>query len=205
MASLLQDGSLIATAYLVGGLPTAFLIGKWFAGVDIRLHGSRNIGALNIYRVAGARAGLLVLAIDIAKGAVMVLGAEVLGGSGAVVLASALAVAAGHNWSPYLRFRGGKGAAVVLGASFPVVPWLTAGAFLLAIIIFVLGRNAAWAFLIAATALNGSLLLTDLPPSVIATCFALFGLVILTHLGRRGPEVWSAVRAGDLRRLFALE
>ena len=202
---MIDDVAALVIAYLVGGIPTAVLVGKWLAGVDIRRHGSGNVGALNTYRAVGAKAAVLVLVVDVAKGAVVIGGVSALGPAEWAVLGSAVAVTLGHNWSPYLRFHGGKGAAVVLGASLPVVPLLAVAAFLVAIGVFAAVRSAPWGFLAGAMVLNGLLLLTDQPANVVATCFSLFALVVVTHAMRQGPELWRAVRAGDVKRLFAVE
>jgi glycerol-3-phosphate acyltransferase PlsY len=124
----------IAGAYLVGSIPFGVLIGR-ARGIDIRQHGSRNIGASNVGRVLGRRLGLLCFALDAAKGAtpVLVTGAVfgLLNGRpasldpavrviGTVPLCLWLVVAAaavlGHMFSPFLGFRGGKGVATGLGA-----------------------------------------------------------------------------------------
>jgi glycerol-3-phosphate acyltransferase PlsY len=100
-------------------------------GVDIREAGSRNIGATNAFRVLGARWGALVFLLDVAKGWVAALGPRLLTGSGpgtlapsllAPTLAAGLAAILGHVFTPWLRFRGGRGVATSLGVFLGIMP-----------------------------------------------------------------------------------
>lgn len=108
----------VICSYLLGSIPTAFIYGKMSKGIDIRQHGSGNVGATNVFRVLGKGPGILVLILDILKGAAAVtviprlLGIE--GTIPKVILA--LVVVSGHNWTIFLRFKGGKGIAATLGA-----------------------------------------------------------------------------------------
>jgi len=104
-------------SYVLGSIPTAFWAGKIIKGIDIRQHGSGNVGATNAFRVLGKWPGLAVFAIDVLKGvlAVVVVG-DLLGLmkiSDRVFLA--VAVVCGHNWTFLLQFKGGKGIATSLG------------------------------------------------------------------------------------------
>ncbi len=113
----------IVLGYLIGAVPTGLLLVRLLRGEDIRQHGSGNIGTVNVYRVAGPGVASVVLAVDILKGLVPVVLASRLGGGPAVVVLSGLAAIAGHNWSVFLGFRGGKGIAtsygVLLGLWWP--------------------------------------------------------------------------------------
>ena len=112
----------IVISYLIGSLPTAYFFGKIFKGVDIRNFGSGNVGATNALRVFGKRAGLIVLAIDIIKGVIPVIFlADYILLRSSIVSADALrfilglVCICGHNWTIFLRFKGGKGVATSLG------------------------------------------------------------------------------------------
>jgi glycerol-3-phosphate acyltransferase PlsY len=103
--------------YLVGSIPTAYIVARWRSGIDIRDYGSRNVGAANVTQHVGRLHGVLVGVFDIlAKGVSPVLVARFGGveteGQALVGLATVL----GHNWSIYLRFNGGRGLTVVLGS-----------------------------------------------------------------------------------------
>ncbi|MDO8896695.1 MAG: glycerol-3-phosphate 1-O-acyltransferase PlsY [Bacteroidales bacterium] len=121
-------------AYLIGSIPTAVWVGKWFYKVDVREHGSGNAGATNTIRVLGLKAGIPVLLIDVIKGYIAVLMAPVLFelGGGEImspylaILTAALAVV-GHTIPVFAGFRGGKGVATLLGVGlglFPVAAWV---------------------------------------------------------------------------------
>jgi glycerol-3-phosphate acyltransferase PlsY len=120
-------------AYLLGAVPFGLLIGK-ARGVDIRLHGSRNIGATNAGRVLGRPWGYLCLALDILKGFAPTFVASYLIADrrdpDAVTLvmwlAIALAAVLGHVFPVYLKFRGGKGVATTIGVALGIFPYLTA-------------------------------------------------------------------------------
>ncbi|MBE3599767.1 MAG: glycerol-3-phosphate 1-O-acyltransferase PlsY [Limnochordaceae bacterium] len=116
-------------AYLLGSLPVGYVTAKRKGGIDIRRHGSGNVGATNVTRVLGVRAGAIVLAGDVAKGALAAWLGMRLGGVNGAVLAGVLAVV-GHAWPVFLRFSGGKSVATALGAVVVVSGWV-AGALIL--------------------------------------------------------------------------
>lgn len=113
---------LVAAGYLIGAVPTGWLIIRFLRGVDIRTVGSGNIGATNVYRAAGLPTALLVLVIDALKGAVPVLLARGSGSPAWAEVAAGLAAIGGHNWSVFLRFTGGKGVATSLGVLVALSP-----------------------------------------------------------------------------------
>jgi acyl-phosphate glycerol 3-phosphate acyltransferase len=117
--SLLLGG---IVGYVIGSIPSAYLITKWKAGLDLRQEGSRNIGAMNAYEVTGKRSiGQLVLAADLLKGFLPVLVFEVAGLSEPLlVLIPALVL--GHCYPIWLRFHGGRGLATTAGALALVNP-----------------------------------------------------------------------------------
>lgn len=108
--------------YVLGSLPTGLIVVRLLAGTDIRKIGSGNIGTVNVYRVAGLGPSVLVLAVDVLKGAVPVLLARAWGHTEAVQVAAGLATIVGHNWSLFLRFGGGKGIATSFGALLAISP-----------------------------------------------------------------------------------
>ena len=97
-------------------------MGRIAAGIDVRRAGSGNPGALNTYRQLGKRAGIFVLLVDAGKGALAIVLGQRLGVPDITLYVAAFVATIGHNFSPALRFRGGKGAAVVLGV-LAVVVW----------------------------------------------------------------------------------
>ena len=133
----------IAIAYLAGSIPFGVLIAR-AKGIDIRQHGSKNVGATNVGRVLGKRLGMLCFFLDAAKGALPVLGAgfatssigtqELAAVDAWMWLAIVAAAMFGHMFPIWLRFKGGKGVATGLGALLALYPVMTisaVGAFIL--------------------------------------------------------------------------
>jgi glycerol-3-phosphate acyltransferase PlsY len=117
----LVAGGVIA-GFVLGSIPFAYLLGR-LRGLDLRRVGSGNVGATNLGRNAGFRLGLLAFLLDAAKGCAAVLGVRLAGGDqGAAALAGGAAVV-GHCFSPFLRFRGGKGVATMAGVLAFLDPW----------------------------------------------------------------------------------
>jgi glycerol-3-phosphate acyltransferase PlsY len=179
----------ILIGFLLGSVPTGFLIGR-ARGIDLRTQGSKNIGATNAFRVLGARWGGLVFALDVAKGLVAALVPRWLAGGAtpdAVLLAELAAGVAsifGHVFTPWLRFKGGRGVATSLGVFLGIIPVPTALAFLLWVVLLLvskrvsvgsIGAALAYPFLVYALA-------KDVPRGVVtAVTAAVALLVILRH------------------------
>jgi len=107
----------ITYAYLLGSIPFAYISGRLFGRVDIRKHGTRNVGTLNVLEVLGVGEALFTLAGDMGKGMAAVFVAQYLGVNEAVIMLSAFAVVVGHNWPIWLKFHGGKGLATTMGVA----------------------------------------------------------------------------------------
>jgi glycerol-3-phosphate acyltransferase PlsY len=112
---------IVIAAYLLGCLPTAYIAGRILKSVDIRQIGDGNMGAANAYRQLGPKIGIMVGAIDAAKGALAVGIALMAPVSLLFVLLAGVAVVAGHNWPVFLGFRGGRGEATAIGVLLAVV------------------------------------------------------------------------------------
>lgn len=163
-------------AYLIGGIPFGYLLVKWTTGRDVRRVGSGNIGATNVLRTTGRAAGLVTLALDIAKGFFAVwLASKLTGGSALWTSAAALAVMAGHAYPAFLKFRGGKAVASFIGAFL----YLTPVPLLAAVVVFV--AIVAWTRYISL----GSILA--------AGCFPL-GVWLILHPAK--PVVIASIVAG---------
>ena len=132
MNNILEFNTIIAIiiAYLVGSVPSAIWVSKWFFGIDVRDYGSKNAGATNTFRVIGKKAGFPVLFFDILKGWGTVKGLSLLSsfeiGSDQFIniqLVIGIVAVIGHVFPVYERFKGGKGVATLLGVviavSFP--------------------------------------------------------------------------------------
>ncbi len=117
--SILTAG-LILTGYLIGAIPFGYLAGK-LRGIDIRDHGSGNIGATNVLRTLGKPVGISVLILDVLKGLLPVLLAKYFSEDSLVHIATAFATIMGHNYTFWLRFKGGKGIATSAGTLLPLI------------------------------------------------------------------------------------
>ena len=113
---------LVPVSYLLGSIPFGVLVGWVIQRVDIREHGSGNIGMTNVMRLAGVPAGIIVLALDMGKAALAVVLAMWLGNSAGVTSSCALAALAGHVWPVFIGFRGGRGTASGWAALFVLSP-----------------------------------------------------------------------------------
>jgi len=111
------------TAYLLGGVPFGYLFVRFALGRDIRTMGSGNIGATNVHRSAGGKAGIIVLLLDILKGFLAVWFAALVTHNDPVAMAlAAAAVMVGHSFPVFLRFKGGKAVACCVGAFLYIAP-----------------------------------------------------------------------------------
>ncbi len=131
----------VVIAYLLGAIPFAYIAGRLKKGIDIRKVGGGNVGTTNTLREVGTGAGLLVLAGDIAKGALAILVAQWLGVSLIIVFIAGLAAVVGHNWSIFIKFGGGKGGAAVIGVFLALIPVYTLAAFVIMVLTAFLTSN----------------------------------------------------------------
>lgn len=106
---------LALAAYLLGSIPTAYLITRWRRGIDIRQYGSGNVGASNVSAVVSKRWSIPVTVFDIGKGALTVGVARLLGLGAAEQVTVGIIAVIGHNWPVFLRFQGGRGIFTTLG------------------------------------------------------------------------------------------
>jgi len=184
----------IVISYFVGSIPFGYLAARLVKGIDIREHGSRNIGATNVGRVLGVRYFVLVFLLDFAKGLVpTMLMARAVGQTawGAASPAPAtvfcgLAAICGHIWPIYLRFKGGKAVATTLGVFF----WLVPKAFLAGVIAFAVllaaFRYVSVGSMAAAVVMVAVELLTEPDPwgaglSLTVVCALVAALILLRH------------------------
>lgn len=174
--------ALVLLAYLVGSFPTSYLVGR-IRGINLREHGSGNLGATNTFRVLGAWSAIPVLIIDVLKGLGPAAWFVTWDGSGDTRLAVVYGLAAiiGHVWSAFLGFRGGKGIATGAGVLLALAPVTTIIAVLVWIGVVSLTRMVSAASLAAASLVPLLAWLMDQPTHTIAFCFVVACFVWWTH------------------------
>ncbi len=188
----------IVVGYLLGAIPFGVLIGRRMGRVDVREHGSGKMGTTNVLRTAGKKAALAVLILDLLKGVLAVIAAGLIVGRsylavggfsfGALVAQSlaALAAIAGHNWSVFLKFHGGRGVATFLGGLVALCPLaavfggevliIGAGLTRYASLGSIAGAVGSYAILVPLTLING------FPIEYLA--YALIGTVLIVFMHR---------------------
>lgn len=144
-------------AYLIGSIPTGYIFSWLLKGVDIRKQGSGNVGATNVFRIVGKVPGIIVLILDILKGLIIVtLLASLLSKTPLPVnynlfkIILGLAVITGHNWTIFLKFKGGKGVATSAGVLIGLEPLVMAICFLIWAIVFVITHYVSLSSIAAA-------------------------------------------------------
>jgi acyl phosphate:glycerol-3-phosphate acyltransferase len=154
--------------YLIGSLPFGYLLVRWKSGEDVRSKGSGNIGATNVLRTTGRAAGVLTLALDIAKGLAAVwLMARFSENSPVWMSAAALAVMAGHAYPVFLKFQGGKAVASFIGAFLYLTPAPMAAALLLFVVVVSATHQISMGSIIAAGSLPLATWFIEHPPGVV--------------------------------------
>jgi glycerol-3-phosphate acyltransferase PlsY len=172
---------LIIASYLIGAIPSGFVLAKAFSSTDIRQEGSGNIGATNVTRVLGKKLGALTLAGDLLKGFLPVCIGSYLVSSLNVVCLMGMAAFLGHLFPVYLSFKGGKGVATALGVFLYFAPVVI----LIESAIFV-GVVGIWKYvslgsLIAAAAMPLLLFLFAFPKQVVLLSIAVALLIFIKH------------------------
>jgi glycerol-3-phosphate acyltransferase PlsY len=114
--------AILLIGFLLGSIPTSVWLGKLYGGIDVRRHGSGNAGATNVIRLLGWMPGLIVLAVDLLKGYSAVMIVALLGGDQDALLIVGGSAVAGHIWSLFAGFRGGKGVATAAGVLLAIHP-----------------------------------------------------------------------------------
>jgi glycerol-3-phosphate acyltransferase PlsY len=191
-------------AFFLGSIPFSYIIGKWVKGIDLRDHGSGNLGATNVFRTLGAGWGAVCLALDIGKGAGAVALMTWLVNSwpeGQVtpfhitpdlfrIIAGFLA-ALGHTFSPFMGFHGGKGVATTAGAFAVLQPFAILATTIIFVIVFLVTRIVSLGSIVAAIVLPLFMLFfewqsLDASKTIIIFAFIICGWVVFKHRANIG-------------------
>lgn len=186
-------GVIAVVAYLLGSIPTGYLVGK-AKGVDLRAAGSGNIGTTNALRILGKPAGIFVLVVDGLKGytactwacdaALKLFG--IAADAELYRIVAGVSAVVGHNFTCWLRFRGGKGVATSAGVYFALSPLAAGVALGTWVVVFAISRYVSVASIAAAIALPATVWLTPNSPALRLVTTALGLLVIWKHKGNIG-------------------
>ena len=186
----------ILIAYLIGSVPFALLLARRWGSADLRLVGSGNLGAANVLRASGVKAGMLVATLDILKGAVSVMLAERLSSSPAAPAAAGLAAIVGHIYPVWLRFQGGKGVATACGVFSVLTPVAIPPALAIFAVTVWVTKYVSVGSVVASMSLPPLAYVTAAPlPVQIAVCAAAV-LIVFRHR----TNLWR-LRAGTERRI----
>jgi glycerol-3-phosphate acyltransferase PlsY len=181
---------LVVLGYLAGCVPSGLLLGRR-AGIDVRRHGSGNIGATNVARSAGALLGLATLVADAAKGSLPVLVAGALDGRPAVATAAGVAAFVGHVFPVTLRFAGGKGVATAVGVLLVIAPLALVCALVVFASTFLLTRYVSLGSVLAAIAVPIAIAALGYPRSTLAAGTVMSAIIVVRH-----RENLARLRAG---------
>jgi len=180
---------IIILAYLLGSIPTAYILGRFVKSTDIRKVGSGNVGTVNAFRSLGLRPALVIAAVDIGKGMLAVLAVQALGLALPVILLAGAAAVIGHNWPVFLHFQGGRGSATTVGVLLILIPlelFITLGA---ASIIFLITRKPLVTVVVLLAPLGPLCYLLDQPP--VLSLYALVLPVLVAATAFTKAQRWE--------------
>lgn len=185
----------VLLGYLTGSVPFAYLLARR-AGIDVRFAGSGNVGAANVLRTTGTWRGVVVMALDVAKGIAAVAIGYLMAGSAALAAATGAAAVVGHIYPVWLRFHGGKGVAVAAGVFTMLSPVAAAIAAALFLVTVWITRYISLGSIAATVALPPVAWLTGEPRAVVWSAAGSAVLILFRHRSN-----WHRLRAGTERRV----
>ena len=176
------------SAYLIGSIPTAYLFARLLKGVDIREHGSGNVGATNVFRVVGKKQGIFVLLIDFLKGFLPVALFPLIFNIDKSIIKPeifsmiiGICAISGHIWPVFLKFKGGKGVATTAGALLAFIPDIFFIGLIVWCIFFIIFRYVSIASIAASLSLPIASIALNKPLIIVLFCIVLFSLGTFKH------------------------
>ena len=192
-----MNALVVVAAYLIGTIPFALLLARRW-GADPREVGSGNLGAANVMRASGVTAGVLVAALDMAKGAASVWLARSVSGVAEVAAVAGVAAIVGHVYPVWLRFRGGKGVATACGVFSVLTPLAVPPALVIFAAVVWLTQYISLGSVLASAALPPIAYVSGSPAASVLAAAAASALIAFRHRANV-KRVWT----GTERRLGA--
>lgn len=168
-------------SYLLGSIPNGLWLCRALWHVDLRQHGSHNIGATNAWRTLGKGPGFLVFCLDMLKGLLAVWLGEMLVGTPLVMIFCGVLAIVGHSLSLFLRFHGGKGVATGLGVILMLMPKVTVIVFLVWLLLVLATRYVSLGSIVAAALVPVLALVFGYPALYVAFGVLAAALIIVRH------------------------
>jgi len=148
---LIEFAAVVIGSYLIGSIPCGLILGK-LRGVDVREYGSGKTGTTNVLRTIGKKAAAVALVCDLLKGVIAVILAGYVLGSPVGEMAAGFAAVAGHDWSIFIKFKGGRGVTTSLGGLLVMVPLAGVGSIAVFVLVIALSRYASLSSIVGALA-----------------------------------------------------
>ncbi len=185
--------AVVVAAYLIGSVPFALLLARRWGAGDLRRVGSGNLGAANVLRATGVRAGILVAVLDATKGVASVMLAERFTGNAAAPAAAGLAAIIGHVYPVWLRFRGGKGVATACGVFSVLTPLAIPPALAIFVVAVWATKYISLGSTLASVALPPLAYAMGSPAPAVGAAFGASAIIVFRHRSnlrrlRRGTE-----------------
>lgn len=171
----------LIVAYLLGSIPFGLIIGLFWKKIDVRDHGSGNIGVSNVLRTVGKLPALIALVFDVGKGSVAVLLAKQFFTNPFIWLLVGCAAIVGHSWSIFLKFKGGRSVATSWGVLIALSPVIALTLLLVWLITLAISRYISLSSITAAIALPITVYIMDYPTGYFILAFLLGLVVVLRH------------------------
>ncbi len=202
----------LLSSYLIGSIPTAFLLGKLTKGIDIRKHGSGNVGATNAFRVLGPYIGITVLVLDSLKGVIptVIIADSILTQNpsfNSTILRIILGIAAvlGHSWTVFLQFKGGKGMATSLGVLIGLSLKIATLKYILVLeiaiwlVVFLISRIVSLASIVSAILFPAFFILFKQDSALVIMSFLFAALALIRHK----PNIYRLLQRKEPRLNFS--
>ena len=174
----------LIASYFIGAIPTSYLLSRFFAGIDLRQHGSGNLGATNLYRVLGWKFAVPAAVIDIAKGLIpVVVFAPQVTTSQLFALSCGVSAIVGHVFSAFVGFRGGKGVATAAGVMLGLAPFALAASAVVWVVLVRLTGYVSLGSIVAAAVLPLAVYVLEdsRTPALLWIATAIAAAVIVLH------------------------